>query len=98
MSYRLIVRPRAEEHINETYLWYENKVNGLGAIFIATLETRINSIVRNPFLYQKKYKDIRTAALGKFPYGIYYFMDDKKIIITAVLYFGRNPRLWKSYK
>ena len=36
MNYKLIVRPEAEQDLNETFKWYEDKRKGLGYDFLFT--------------------------------------------------------------
>jgi toxin ParE1/3/4 len=54
MNYKLIVRENAEHQAQEAYSWYEEKLPGLGSEFLLSLDACINSIERNPKLFQKK--------------------------------------------
>ncbi|MGP8217666.1 MAG: type II toxin-antitoxin system RelE/ParE family toxin [Bacteroidia bacterium] len=92
MSYTLLVRSNAEKQAKEAHDWYEEKITGLGNDFLTCLDACISSIIRNPKIYQKKYKKIRMAIVDKFPYGIYYVVEGNSIIIFAVLHFSRNPK------
>ena len=97
MSYNLIVRAKAEQHAVEAYTWYEERLAGLGNEFLLSLDACINSIERNPNLFQKKYKNIRMGMLERFPYGVYYIIDNNLIIVLAILHFSRNNnRVTKS--
>ena len=93
MSYRLIVRHNAEQQATEAYLWYEERLNGLGDEFILSLDACINSIGRNPNLFQKKYKNIRMGMVERFPYGVYYIIEGNLIIVLAILHFSRKTKL-----
>lgn len=93
MNYRLIVRPNAEQQATEAYLWYEERLVGLGDEFILSLDASINSISRNPNLFQKKYKNIRMGMLDRFPYGVYYIIDNNLIIVLAILHFSRKTKI-----
>jgi hypothetical protein len=35
-------------------------------------------------------KCIRRAILGRFPYGLYYLIEDQRIVVLAVLHLKRN--------
>lgn len=93
MNYRLIVRPNAEQQATEAYLWYEEKLAGLGDEFLLSLDACINSIARNPNLFQKKYKNIRMGMVERFPYGVYYIMEGNLISILAILHFSRETKI-----
>lgn len=96
MSYRLIIRKRAEKHFAEIYDWYEKQRSGLGDEFLLCAEAALLMIQKNPFLFQVKYKIIRCALTPRFPYGIFYLIDENKIIVISVFHLSRNPKLWKS--
>jgi toxin ParE1/3/4 len=51
MKYRVIVRPEAENDLNEAFLWYEDKRKGPGHDFLLLIDAVIRFISRNPNIY-----------------------------------------------
>ena len=96
MNYKLIIRPEAEAELEEAFVWYEQQVVGLGSQFLLVVDAAINSIQRNPLQYPVIYKDIRRALTRRFPYQVFFVINDKKIVIIAVFHGMRNPVIWKS--
>ena len=96
MNYELIVRSDAEKDITEIVLWYETKLKGLGNRFITSLDATFQSIQRNPGIYPKVYKEFRRALLPRFPYGVFYIIENHYIIIFAVINGKRKPNTWKN--
>jgi plasmid stabilization system protein ParE len=94
MSFRVIIRKRAEEHIQEAFSWYEQQKKGLSDDFLMCFESALHIIEINPLLFQRKYRNIRSAMISRFPYGIFYFTEKQVIIVIAVFHLSRNPRLW----
>ncbi len=96
-DYQIIVSREAELDIREAFLWYENKSPGLGYDLLLSIEDSLLYIRKNPIIYQIKYKGIRRAFIKRFPYGIFYSIDDsnKKIHIIAVFHAHRSPISWK---
>ncbi len=94
MSYTLIVRKRAESHIEKAFEWYEHKRKNLGNDFLQAIEEALNTIELNPESFQLKYKNIRAIYTKRFPYGIFYTIDKNKIIVLAVFHLSQNPKLW----
>lgn len=90
------IRKYAEKQIAEAYQWYEKQRLGLGDDFLLCIDAVIMTIVKNPFLFQIRHKNIRCALIPRFPFGIFYFVDSEKIIVAAVLHLSRDPRLWKK--
>lgn len=94
MSFSLIIRKRAENHIADAFDWYEQQRIGLGNEFLLSVESTLLLIERSPLLFQTRYKNIRVAIIPRFPYGIFYFVDENKIVVIAVFHLSRNPKLW----
>jgi toxin ParE1/3/4 len=71
MSYHLIIRKRAENHLVEAYNWYEKQKPALGSEFLLRVEASLAAIETNPLLFQPRHKQIRCALTPRFPYGIF---------------------------
>jgi plasmid stabilization system protein ParE len=95
MKNELLIRKRAEGHIRDIFEWYEKQRPGLGTEFVVSIEAVFSRIQRDPLHFQKRYKNIRCATLQRFPYGVFYFTDDDRVIVLAVFHFKRNIRQLK---
>jgi len=95
MSPGLIVRPEAELDIKDAYTWYEERMPGLGAQFLAAVDEAILLVSREPELFQKVYRSLRRALIHRFPYGIFYKFESNSIVVLAVMHTARQPSKWK---
>lgn len=98
MTYRLIVKPLAEQDITQSYLWYNEQREGLGEEFLNELERSIQQIIANPHQYQIRYKEIRMAKIRRFPFCLHYLTSGETIFVLAVLNTSRDPRIWRKRK
>ena len=96
MKYRVIVRPEAENDLNEAFLWYEDKRKGLGHDFLLHIDAGIRFISRNPNIYKSEYRDTKKHLVKRFPYKIIYLTQMETIVILAVLHTKRSPELLKD--
>lgn len=96
MNYSLTVRNEAEFDIKSVFEYYENRRLGLGHDFLLCIEDGLSKIERNPLLYKIIYKELRRIAIRRFPYRIFYLIQDKQIIVTAVFHVRNDPQLWES--
>ena len=96
MSKKLIIRPEAEEELNQAYQWYESQRKGLGDDFLLCVEGGLARLNRNPELYRKIHGDIRRLLIGRFPFGIFFIENEQHISILAVLHARRNPGTWRD--
>lgn len=78
--------------LQESYQWYEKKQAGLGSTFLSEYEKAQSLILSNPFHYQKKYQQLRHCRLKRFPFSIYFLVNEKYISIVAVYHASRAFR------
>jgi len=96
MSYKLILRQEAERDLTETYKWYNEMVPGLGSDFLAVVERALESIQENPARFPIIHREVRRALLNRFPYGIFFFFEDEKVVVLGVMHTARNPAKWRK--
>jgi toxin ParE1/3/4 len=72
MSRELIIRPEAEADIASAFGWYEARVSGLRSQFLLVLDAVFNSIVRDPNVYPRVYKQVRRALARRFPFAVFF--------------------------
>jgi len=96
MKKALIIRPDAERDVAEAYGWYEARVPGLGSDFLLSIDAALSSIQRTPKMYRTVYKDVRRGLVRRFPYGIFYVVEEGRIVVLGILHAGRDPKTWQD--
>lgn len=96
MNYEVRFRPEAEKDVEDAAKWYENQRPGLGKEFLDKVSSTLENLARQPSMYPIVHRNIRRALTHKFPFGIFYIIEENLIIIIAVMHVSRNPRLWKQ--
>jgi plasmid stabilization system protein ParE len=94
MTPRFIVRPEAEADLTSAFRWYEAKSWGLGTEFLRAVDVCFAKVRRTPQAYQEIKLGVRRARLRRFPYSVYYIIDDRGIAVVACLHWRRNPKEW----
>jgi mRNA-degrading endonuclease RelE of RelBE toxin-antitoxin system len=87
--------------IQETFEWYEIQLKGLGIRYKAQVKKQINSLKKDPYLFNVKYNEIRCRKIEKFPFLIHYLINENTNTITvfAILNTSRSPKIWeRNYK
>jgi len=92
MTYDLHFLPEVEEDAIAGYSWYEEKARGLGDDFLRMFYACANDIARNPLLYQKAYREFRRRLLRRFPYAIYFRIEQNEILVAGLFHCARDPR------
>lgn len=96
MSYNLLFRRQAQGDLQRAAKWYEKQRAGLGREFVLDVETVLKRIVENPFLNQEIYRKVRRAIARRFPYGIFYWIDQADIVVFAIVHLHRDPASWQD--
>jgi len=98
MQYKLVVTDDAENDIEQAMDWYENQQSGLGTKIVLSIKACIKLIVKNPFAFAMIYMQIRKVNTKKFPYSLYYRIDEilKLVTIFAVIHGHRSEEIWKK--
>ena len=97
-QYRLVSEPQADLEIEAAFRWYEKEQPGLGVEFLEELGTTYSRIREGPLKYQHLRAGIRRALLRRFPYAVYFAVEQGKIIVLAVLHASRDPAEWQRRK
>jgi plasmid stabilization system protein ParE len=96
VSHHLILKPRAEGDIQQAYCWYEDQRSGLGNEFLLSLEACLDNIKRNPLLYSYVHRELRRALVRRFPYGVFYLVEERTVVVLAVLDCRQDEEAWLS--
>ncbi|MGF1513904.1 MAG: type II toxin-antitoxin system RelE/ParE family toxin [Elainellaceae cyanobacterium] len=96
MAYTLLIRPEAEFDIQDAYKYYEVRERGLGSEFIRAVDACFSKIARNPLACASVHRQIRRALVRRFPYGIFYIVEDSKVVVIACFHVKRDPKQWKE--
>lgn len=96
MTRTVRLRAEAETDLAEAAAWYENRRPRLGRDFLNEISASLSGISERPFIYPEILRDTRRALIRRFPFGIYYRIENDEIVVIAVLHASRSPRRWKE--
>jgi plasmid stabilization system protein ParE len=94
VSYTLIVRPEADADLELAQQWYEQQMAGLGGEFVNAVDAALVSISQNPLAYPVMRKVTRRALIKRFPYGVFFLVEQDSVVVLAFLHQARNPETW----
>lgn len=91
-KYKIVIQYLAQKDVRDARAWYNQQQKGLGTRFTYDFRNTLLNIAINPTSYAVRYAQNRKANLAKFPYGIFFFIDDNidTVFITAVKHNARN--------
>lgn len=89
---RLRYTQRAKNDVEFAFEWDEKQRRGLGFEFLDCIEIAIKSILNFPEMYRLCYTNFRRCVIRRFPFSIFYTIEDKEIVIHSVFDNRQDPK------
>jgi len=96
MTLRTVFRRAAVAEFCEARAWYDSRREGLGDEFVECVEAALASAERAPEQHQRVHGDIRRILVRRFPYGVFYVIENNTLVVLAIFHCAREPIIWKS--
>ena len=96
MNYSVSITPDAEIDIEDAAIWYEQQRKGLGNDFLDEIQNAFRKISENPYLYPIVHRNTRRTLIRRFPFAIYYLIEQGSLVVIAVMHGSRHPKRWQQ--
>jgi plasmid stabilization system protein ParE len=92
MAYKIAISPRAQKEIENAIDYYTLYSTDAPAHFIAILQETYQILETNPY-FRICYKNVRTVKLKKFPFSLFFIIDEDQNAVNVLSCFHnkRNP-------
>ena len=92
-----ILRP-AQAELRDAVRWYEERGAGLGHALRDEVLDRLRLLCELPLSAPAWIDDpsFRCSTLRRFPYRIFYFLDEDQLVVAAIAHDRREPGYWRS--
>ncbi len=88
---RLQIARSAEADLLEGFAFYEGQQRGIGSYFLDSLYADIDSLLLYAGIHPKPYGHLYRMLAKRFPFAIYYDLQDDLVTVVAVLDCRQNP-------
>ena len=96
MSYSVYVRRLAELDALEAQAWYELQQSGLGASFNEAFGHALHKLELKPLRYPKIFGLVRRVVLRRFPYLLWFVVEDADVVVIACTHGKRGRSFIRS--
>lgn len=83
---------RSKDDVELAFRWYEIQRRGLGFEFLDCVEMSLSNILRFPEMHRICYSNFRRCVIRRFPFSIFYPIEDDKIVIHSVFDNRQDPK------
>lgn len=95
MTLEVRLRPEVEQDLSDAAVWYEEQLPGLGHRFLDEVQVALSAIAATPVMHPIVHRNTRRALIHRFPFGVYYQVDNAAIVVLAIMHGSRDPSRWK---
>ncbi len=92
---KLEFHPEAELELIEAADFYELQVPGLGGRFGAEVRRATDLLLAHPLIGTPVDESLRTFALNRFPFTLYYSVVSDVLRVEVVAHQSRRPGYWR---
>ncbi len=94
--YNIELSEEAENDLSKSFEYYFKDSPKVADTFFNEINISIEKIKQNPFSFSKVYNNIRKYVIKKFPFVIYYKVENYTIRVIAIFHTSRNPEIWNE--
>jgi plasmid stabilization system protein ParE len=88
--------PEANEDLLEARAWYDNVRPVLGERFALAVEKAVEAIAEHPTQFPVVYRGRRRAGVRRFPYGIFFEVQEQRIVVMRASTAGATQGVGKG--
>ena len=87
---KIEILPEAQADLDDGYWFYENQAVGLGEYFLTSVASDIRSLQLFAGIHPM-FRDKHRMLAARFPFSVFYRMEDKLVRVYAVVDNPRDP-------
>jgi plasmid stabilization system protein ParE len=91
MAYRLEYTELARLELSEAARWYSQSSINKGEEYLNDIDRTESYLKSSPLIYSKVSDDVRRAVLKRFPYSLFYTVDDETVTVLSCFHQSREP-------
>jgi len=94
--YKTFFLDEVQNDIDIAKKWYSEQQKDLDIKFVIAVKNTISRILKMPFAYAVRYRNVRIAHIEIFPYNIHFYIEEEKsqIVIIGIIHNKRKDALY----
>ena len=96
MKLPVVWMPLAAAEMQHARAWYDDIRPVLGERFAVAVEATVDAIAQRPLQFSVVHRGGRRAGVRRFPYGIFFEVQETRIVVIACFHSKRDPSQWRA--
>lgn len=88
---KIRILPHARDDLLDGFHFYEKKKQHLGDYFLTCLYSDVESLKIYGGIHARPYRNLHRALSKRFPFAIYYTVNDQEVRVLAIIDCRRSP-------
>lgn len=88
------ILPLAIRELRAAYRWYESERLGLGAEFMKSVHSTLETVRTHPTASTLLGTHTRRVLVARFPYVVLFTVEADQVLVVAIQHMHRDPRAW----
>lgn len=96
MSLPVVWLPEAAAELEDAANYYAEIRPELALRFALAVDEAVESLADAPMVFAVVKNGLRRAGVKRFPYGLFFLVEQRRIVVIACFHGKRNPAHWQS--
>ena len=96
MKRTVVWLPEADLELKEAWARYDGIRPELGQRFAEAVADAVERIATTPLNYAVIEKGRRRAGIHRFPYGLFFLLEEQRVVVIACFHGRRDPKHWQG--
>ena len=92
MRYSVGYKRAAASEVESAIAWYAKPEINQTSAFVNDLQLTESHLRTHPELYQRVEGDVRRAVLRRFPYSLFFLIEQDQVVVLAFMHQHQRPR------
>lgn len=88
------ISDEAERDFDNSYYFEESPI--IANAFYQQINISFESVKKTPYSFPEVYKNVGKFTVKKFPFLIYFQVEEYVVKVIAIFHSSRNPEIWKE--
>ena len=94
--FTIVFTQAASAELIDAQDWYEGEASGLGRRFRRAIDVLVERMSANPRQFPLVLKNVRRALVRRFPYSLFFVLEDEILLVIACFHASRDPLQWQK--
>jgi plasmid stabilization system protein ParE len=95
VTWPVVWLPEADAELKDAQARYESVRPELGLRFAEAVADTVEAIAAAPLQFAVVEKGRRRAGVRRFPYGIFFLVEETRIVVISCFHGKRHPKHWQ---